>query len=307
MKTEVTNKAFHPLKLFKKVKSVSVFEEDIEECNVIENPDKKLAAKIKSTKLPKEDLFLEDGIAKRVSDLGTEYLYRLGNGKHLIVEHEDFAELRRQSDVCYINHVFQVEHHFNEHFGLLFGNASIRLVPRNNEFVSTYGYDAPTAHIHDFGIKSSKTHFSLVGKYSWEDSITLWFDLDGNYVTTEYPYDLFAVEKKPITMEKIIAEVKKLIPEGTYMHGDGLTWFTDEFAVRLEFEEPDEEDDDDDDEDDDYYGEGDRIGFSLEIIKRNKNGTYGSKPAIERPEKLTPVKRQSIILAATQAASRFGF
>ncbi len=311
MKTETTNKTFHPLKVFKKVKSLSEFDEDSEECSVIENPDKKLAAKIKSTKLPKGDLFLEDGIAERVSDLGTEYLYKLGNGKHLVIEHSDFADLRRKSNVRYINHIFQVEHHFNEHFGLLFGNSSIRLIPRKNEFVSIFGYDNPTAQIHDFKMSSNKTCFSLVGEYCWsDDSITLWFDEDGNYVTTEYPYDLFLKEKKPITMEKIIAEVKKLIPEGTYMHDGELTWFADEFAVRLEFEEPDEEDDeDDDDDDDDNYndGEGDRLGFSLEIIKRNKNGTYGSRPAIERPEKLTPVKRQSIILAATQAASRFGF
>lgn len=264
---------------------------DIEGYTIFKNHDEELVAKIKAVTIP-EDTFEYDGFhypechgtCKIEQELDGQLMCIGPNKKRFFLDPKEYKEMREEELLKKINTLYPVYKYFNKNFGEVIGETKITLFDTSKNKGDYFNkYDDQIAIQSELEISDyDPNHFSI--SYAEKNGgriMFCFFDENGNYVNRDYNVDIVGMSKeKPKNYKDIIKIVNKTLEYDTYQFYDN-TWYTDNYAFRVEEIEQDEEFDNGEES---FVSE--KIGFTITRYNYNPNTQkYGkSNDKIKKPK-----------------------
>lgn len=278
------------------------------EYTVFENTNKDLVKKIRAVTVNDDDpfeycFFTNCRMVKQEED---QCLCVDGKGKKFYMDVEEWEEKKESRLLDKINHLYPVHKYWNQQFGTVFGNESFHVSGNERKADETPdSYDALGCTSYsqsDFKLYNSKTQISLViEKADWYQIMFCYFDKKGNYVNRDYNIDLeklFSIKTK--NTQDYLKEIEKNLPKG-FLYQSGNMFFSadsvyvvKDVTANIIKEESDSE------------VSCERIGFEIDIIPMNKNGSFGKKETFNRPEQTNKTTKAAIMEIITPIVNKMG-
>jgi hypothetical protein len=257
---------------------------DIEGYTIFKNHDEELVAKIKAVTISENTFEYYGfnypechGTCKIEQELDGQLMCIGPNKKRFFLDPEEYKEMRKEELLKKINTLYPVYKHFNENFGEVIGATKITLFDKSKNKSDLFNrYDDQISIESELKINDyDEDIFSIYYSNEFGGSIMFcFFDENGNYVNRDYNVDIVGMSKeKPKTHADIIKMINKKLTCNTYQFYDN-TWYTDNYAFRIEQIEEDDDDYNDNDDNSDNEAESfvyKKIGFTMTRYKYNPN------------------------------------